>query len=151
MTTGAWILIAAVGLAVSFGLWRLATDGSFVGRAIGAGTVEAEGDLAAADVVRASGAVLGERATLVQFSSAFCAPCRTTRVVLADVAAQVSGVAHVEVDADEHLDATRLLGIMRTPTTIVLDARGVEVSRASGAPTRDQVLVAVDRAVTRAD
>ncbi|WP_246081534.1 TlpA family protein disulfide reductase [Nocardioides litoris] len=83
---------------------------------------------------------LGERATLLQFSSAFCAPCRTTRVVLADVATQHDGVAHVEVDAEKHLDLVRTLGITRTPTTIVLDPAGRELGRASGAPTREQVL-----------
>ena len=31
------------------------------------------------------GAELGERATLVQFSSAFCSPCRATRTLLRDV------------------------------------------------------------------
>src|SRR3954447_12446278 len=44
----------------------------------------------------AAGLEPGERATLVQFSSAFCAPCRTTRGLLADVAETVPGVRHVE-------------------------------------------------------
>ena len=34
----------------------------------------------------------GEKATLLQFSTAFCAPCRATRRVLAEVAAMVPGV-----------------------------------------------------------
>jgi hypothetical protein len=63
--------------------------------------------------------------------------------VLGEVTGLVEGVAHVEVDAEHHLDATRALGILRTPTTIVLDAAGVEVTRATGAPTRDQVLTAL--------
>jgi thiol-disulfide isomerase/thioredoxin len=86
---------------------------------------------------------LGERATLLQFSSAFCAPCRTTRVVLADVAALVPGVAHVEVDAEKHLDLVRRLHIQRTPTTLVLDPQGREVSRAAGAPRKQDVLAAL--------
>lgn len=83
---------------------------------------------------------LGERATLLQFSSAFCAPCRATRQVLAGVAEKVPGVAHVEVDADTHLAATRALGITGTPTTLVLDAEGHEVTRAAGVPSRQAVL-----------
>jgi thiol-disulfide isomerase/thioredoxin len=86
---------------------------------------------------------LGERATLVQFSSAFCAPCRTTRLVLADVAAKEHGVRHVEVDAEQHLDLVRALDVRRTPTTLVLDADGRELVRAAGAPTRQQVLAAL--------
>jgi len=104
-------------------------------------TAEPEHPLAALDQP------LGERATLLQFSSAFCAPCRTTRRVLADVAELVPGVAHVEVDAEHHLDLVRRLGILRTPTTLVLDAEGREVSRATGAPTKAAVLATLDRAL----
>lgn len=86
---------------------------------------------------------LGERATLVQFSSAFCAPCRVTRVVLDQVAAAVPGIRHVEIDAELHLDLVRRAGVLRTPTTLVLDAAGRERSRASGAPSRDQVIAAL--------
>jgi thiol-disulfide isomerase/thioredoxin len=93
------------------------------------------------------GAPLGDRATLVQFSSAFCSPCRVTRVLLADVAAAVSGVSTVEIDAEAHLQLVRDLDIMRTPTVLVLDADGVVSTRASGLPRREQVLAALDRAV----
>ena len=99
-----------------------------------------------AELVATVGARLGERATLLQFSSAFCAPCRATRRVLDEVTGLVDGVAHVEVDAEHHLEATRTFGILRTPTTIVLDASGAEVTRATGAPTRDQVLTALAQA-----
>jgi thiol-disulfide isomerase/thioredoxin len=92
-------------------------------------------------------APLGERATLVQFSSAFCAPCRATRQVLADVAGAVEGVVTIEIDAESHLDLVRRLGIMRTPTVLVLDARGAETTRASGLPRREQVVAALAAAV----
>jgi thiol-disulfide isomerase/thioredoxin len=88
---------------------------------------------------------LGERATLLQFSSAFCAPCRATRRTLADVAAVVPGVRHVEVDAEHHLELVRAVGVLRTPTTLVLDDRGAEVARAAGAPRKEQVLDALAR------
>ena len=149
MTSGAWIAVCAVVVALAFGLWRLGTDGRFRGthavRRADA-SPEAPADRPAADLVAALGHPLGERATLLQFSSAFCAPCRATRRVLADVAGLVHGVTHVEVDAEHHLEATRALGILRTPTTVVLDASGAEVTRATGAPTRDQVLHALAQA-----
>ena len=85
----------------------------------------------------------GRRATLLQFSSAFCAPCRATRRVLSDVAAQVDGVRHVEVDAESHLALVRELGILKTPTTLVLDAHGHEAFRASGQPQKAAVLQAL--------
>ena len=152
MTTGAWIAVAAVAFALAFGLWRAATDGRFRGTHVvrrSAGAVEENpaatvaATPAGAELVSAVGHELGERATLLQFSSAFCAPCRATRRVLGEVIGLVDGVAHVEVDAEHHLDATRAFGILRTPTTLVLDASGAEVTRATGAPTRDQVLAAL--------
>ena len=151
MTTGAWIVVAAAVLALAVGLWRAATDGRFRGSDVVRRREAPDADLEgtagtpAAEVVTATGHELGERATLLQFSSAFCAPCRATRRVLGEVTALVEGVAHVEVDAEHHLEATRTLGILRTPTTIVLDASGAEVTRATGAPTRDQVLTALAR------
>ncbi len=149
---GAWTLVVALFLASAFGGWRAVRDGRFRGTrelpGLGAGaSVEvARPDrpvsvLAAADVEHE----LGERGTLLQFSSAFCAPCRTTRRVLTEVAGLVPGVTHVEVDAEHHLDLVRRLGITRTPTTLILDSEGREVSRASGAPKRDEVLAALAR------
>ena len=91
--------------------------------------------------------VLGERATLVQFSSAFCQPCRATRRTLAEVTGMVDGVTHVEIDAEERLELVRELGILRTPTVLVLDADGRIVTRASGQPRRADVIAALGQAV----
>ncbi|MER6012205.1 thioredoxin family protein [Streptomyces bluensis] len=90
---------------------------------------------------------LGERATLVQFSSAFCAPCRATRRVLTEVAGMVPGVSHVEIDAERHLDLVRRFGILKTPTVLVLDADGRIVRRAAGQPRRADVIAALGEAV----
>ncbi|MFE2041862.1 TlpA family protein disulfide reductase [Streptomyces sp. NPDC059477] len=93
------------------------------------------------------GGALGERATLVQFSSAFCAPCRATRRILGEVAQLVPGVAHVEIDAEAHLDLVRELEILKTPTVLVLDADGRIVRRATGQPRRADVIAALGEAV----
>lgn len=90
---------------------------------------------------------LGERATLVQFSSAFCQPCRATRRVLREVSAMVEGVVHVEIDAEGRLELVRGLGIERTPTVLVLDAAGRTVRRGVGQPRRADVIAALGRAV----
>lgn len=135
--TGIALLALAALVAVGFGLHRRHVDGRFVPHADA--TPTAWDQVAAA----APSAEPGERATLVQFSSAFCAPCRTTRVVLADVASQEDGVRHVEVDAEKHLELVRALDVRRTPTTLVLDAAGHEVLRAAGAPQKSQVLAAL--------
>jgi thiol-disulfide isomerase/thioredoxin len=145
MSQGAWVLVAALVLATAFGLLRAARDGRFRGthpvKGAPATDTHEPSVLADSDIEHE----LGERATLLQFSSAFCAPCRVTRRVLAEVAQVVPGVVHVEVDAEQHLGLVRTLGILRTPTTLVLDARGQEVSRAAGAPKKDEVLATLAR------
>ncbi|MBG0563401.1 thioredoxin family protein [Actinoplanes sp. NEAU-A11] len=82
-------------------------------------------------------------ATLLQFSTAFCAPCRAMRRVSAEVAAMLPGVRHVEVDAESHLDEVRALNIWRTPTLLVLDAEGRVVRRATGVPTKPHLIAAL--------
>ncbi|GIH76031.1 thiol reductase thioredoxin [Planobispora longispora] len=93
------------------------------------------------------GAELGERATLVQFSTAFCQPCRATRRILAEVAELVPGVAHVEIDAESRLELVRSLNILRTPTVLVLGPSGRVVKRASGQPRKADVIAALGQAV----
>jgi thiol-disulfide isomerase/thioredoxin len=155
VSIGVWVLIVAVVAALAFGLFRALTDG-FRGthRVHGAGQTTAAATTEPTPVSLLEGtpwaADLGAQATLLQFSSAFCAPCRAARRVLGDVASSTDGVAHIEVDAEQHLDVVRRLGILRTPTTLVLDQRGLEVTRASGAPTRQQVVSALDALAGRA-
>ena len=92
--------------------------------------------ISAADI----GSELGSRVTLVQFSSAFCTPCRATRALLTDITADLSDVKHIDIDAEKNLDLVRRLDIRSTPTTLVLDKSGNEVGRAVGAPKRAEVL-----------
>jgi thiol-disulfide isomerase/thioredoxin len=133
------VLVLVLVGASAFGFWRLRTDGRVTST-----EEEAATPALTADEI---GQPLGERATLVQFSSAFCAPCRATRQVLGGIAEAVPGVTHVEVDAESHLDLVRRLDIRRTPTTLVLDASGREVRRATGVPRNDDVLVVLGEAV----
>jgi thiol-disulfide isomerase/thioredoxin len=146
MSQGTWVLVVALVLASAFGLWRAARDGRFRGtRSLSTPVPSPVPETA--DPLDGLPHELGQRAALLQFSSAFCAPCRATRRVLGEVADVVPGVTHVEVDAEQHLDLVRRLGILRTPTTLVLDAHGRELSRASGAPSKDAVLATLGRAL----
>jgi hypothetical protein len=52
-------------------------------------------------------------------------------------------VRHVEVDAEANLDAVRALDVLRTPTLLVIDAHGQVVRRASGQPSKAQLIAAV--------
>jgi thiol-disulfide isomerase/thioredoxin len=91
----------------------------------------------------ALGQPLGTHATLLQFSSAFCAPCRATRRILGEVAGLTDGVAHIEIDAESRLDLVRLLAVRRTPTVFVLGPDGRIAKRASGQPRKADVIAAL--------
>jgi thiol-disulfide isomerase/thioredoxin len=148
MSTGGWVVVVALVAALGFGLYRAAVDGRFRGtHRLRDVEPDPVADAGGTSVLAGTGWAtdLGERATLLQFSSAFCAPCRATRRVLGEVAGLVPGVTHVEVDAEQHLEVVRALRVLRTPTTLILDAGGREVSRAAGLPQRDQVLAALAR------
>jgi thiol-disulfide isomerase/thioredoxin len=134
--TGLVVLVVVLLAATAFGLWRVRTTG----RLTGPSPRNALQSLTSQDL----GQDLGERVTLVQFSSAFCAPCRATRHVLARVAATTDGVRHVEIDAESHLELVRRFGITRTPTTLVLDRRGQVVQRSTGVPRLAQVGAAIE-------
>lgn len=109
----------------------------------GPSSAGSEGRLGLAEL----GAEPGERASLVQFSSAFCQPCRATRRILDEVAAMIEGVRHIEIDAEKNLDLVRALGIEKTPTVLVLDAAGRIVRRAAGMPRKADVIAALGAAV----
>ncbi|HUX71009.1 MAG TPA: thioredoxin family protein [Cellulomonadaceae bacterium] len=87
-------------------------------------------------------APLGARRTFVQFSSAFCRPCRATRQVLERVAATTDGVVHVELDVADARGLAEAFEVAQTPTVLVLDETGVVLHRLVGVPT-----VAAARAV----
>jgi thiol-disulfide isomerase/thioredoxin len=141
MGQGLVVLGVVLVLATAYGLWHRASSGRL--RSVPAG--DAPGGATVFDV--AGLGPLGERATLVQFSSAFCQPCRATRRILDEVAATVDGVRHVEIDAESHLDLVRRLDVRRTPTVFVLDARGAVVRRAVGQPRTPDVVAALGEAV----
>lgn len=89
------------------------------------------------------GEELGSRATLVQFSARGCATCPQVRRALADVAERADGVRHVEIAADERLDVAARMGVVRTPTVLLLDAAGTVRARASGPMTPEQAFTAL--------
>jgi thiol-disulfide isomerase/thioredoxin len=123
--------------ATAFGFGWRARNGRVRTRAPAAAL--AAGSLTAGDL----GTPLGSRATLLQFSSAFCAPCRATKRILADVAGMVDGVRHVEIDAESRLDLVRKLDVRRTPTTFVLGPQGQVTHCASGQPRKADVIAAL--------
>jgi hypothetical protein len=82
--------------------------------------------------------------TVVQFSTAFCAPCRATRARLEQLQVTRPGLAYLHVDAESHLDEVRALDVRRTPTLFYLDRRGELLGRSSGAPRPEELTALVD-------
>jgi thiol-disulfide isomerase/thioredoxin len=130
--SGLITLIAVLFAASAYGIWHRASRGR----------VKGVPEISRSPLVEILDG-LGERVTLVQFSSAFCSPCRATKALLTDIAAKSAGVKHVEIDAESQLSLVRKLHIRSTPTTLILDSAGREVGRAVGAPKREQVLTAL--------
>lgn len=128
--TGVWFVVGAAVVALGVGLYRRATDGR-ARRVRGEAYAGPWADQ------------LGSRATLVQFSSPICAPCRSAHRVLSALADELDGIAHVEVDVSERLDLADQFNVQRTPTVLVLDAAGLVRQRLVGAPTKAQALEAL--------
>ena len=128
-------LLVVLVLAIAFGIWYTRSRGEFRRKK----TVN--GPKLDASVI---GVELGSRVTMVQFSSAFCSPCRATKALLEDMVKTMPDVRYAHIDAESHLELVRQLDIRSTPTTLFLNAAGVEVGRAMGTPKRSQVLAAVN-------
>ena len=82
--------------------------------------------------------------TVVQFSTAFCGPCRTTKARLEHLRTSRPRLAYVHVDAESHLDEVRELDVRRTPTLFYLDREGQLIGRSSGAPRAEELTALVD-------
>ena len=129
------IIVAVLLLATAYGLWDRSRTGRINERVDSRHLVNSD----------EIGSELGESATVLQFSSAFCTPCRTTRSTLSSVIAHYPKIKHVEVDAESNLALIRRLDIRQTPTTLFLNSDGREIARAVGAPKRLQVINALER------
>jgi thiol-disulfide isomerase/thioredoxin len=82
--------------------------------------------------------------TVVQFSTAFCGPCRATRARLQQLQTTRPGLSYLHVDAESHLEEVRALDVRRTPTLFYLDRSGALIGRSSGAPRPDELTALVD-------
>ncbi len=146
-----WVVVGVLALATAFGLWfrrvngRVRDSGAIVPMA-GPDDPPAAIESSSPQTLALAEALtgrLGERATIVQFSSAFCQPCRATRRIVEEVCVIIPGVSHVEIDAEENLELVRTLDIRRTPTVLFLDRTGAVRKQASGQPRKADVIAAL--------
>ncbi|CCH35417.1 thioredoxin family protein [Actinosynnema sp. NPDC047251] len=132
--TGVWALLGVVAVVAAVGVLLRVRDGRV-----------RTGKEQRVDLPREVRELLdpGTPVTLVQISTTFCAPCRHTRVLLADLAERTEGLRHVDLDVTNLPEVAAGLGVLRTPTTLALDARGTELLRVGGVPKRDALLAAL--------
>ena len=128
-------LVIVLALAIAFGVWYTRSRGEFRKKK----TVN--GPKLDASII---GVELGSRVTMVQFSSAFCSPCRATKALLENMVQEMPDVRYAHIDAESHLELVRQLDVRSTPTTLFLNGDGIEVGRAMGTPKRSQVMAAVN-------
>jgi thiol-disulfide isomerase/thioredoxin len=129
------ILAALVAAASAAGIvWRARTGRARMAR---------RADVVAAGEIGAG--AFGRRATLLQFSTEFCAPCRSTAGVLGDAADRYDGVRHLDVDLTDRPDLANRFAVLQTPTTLVLDATGTIRARIGGAARPADVHSTLDR------
>lgn len=143
------IVLALLAAATVLGLaWRTRTGrvhetGSTAGRVV---TIQPT-DVAAPEGGQPP--LFGAGATLLQFSTEFCAPCRTTHTLLAGIADERDDVVHLDIDLTNRPELARRYSVMQTPTTLLLDAGGVVRARIGGAPRGTELRAALETVLRR--
>ena len=93
---------------------------------------------------------LGERATLLQFSTEMCGRCPGVHRTLAAIADDREGVLHLDVDLTHRPDIAKHFHVLQTPTTLILDGDGVVQTRFGGTPSRSAVELELTRVTAEA-
>jgi thioredoxin 1 len=71
----------------------------------------------------------------LQFSAAWCGPCKMLTPIMEQVKAQ--GIPVEKIDVDANPDMSTKFGIRSVPTVILVDNNGNEVKRSTGVQTAD--------------
>jgi thioredoxin-like negative regulator of GroEL len=82
---------------------------------------------------------LGQKATLVQFTTEYCGLCPGVRRTLSQLAYRTGGLEFCEVDITNRLDVAARFSISQTPTVFVLNSDGRLVFRVGGVPKIKQL------------
>lgn len=144
---GVWIVVAVLVVVGFFGTWWNRNNGRFKAAS------KVDQDVARVFTEADLGQPLGDALTVVQFSSTFCQPCVATKRVIAHSLGlvKIEGIASIEINAEENLQLARDASVMRTPTVVLLDPAGKEVSRASGELRPQQFLGALGEVLENHD
>jgi len=94
---------------------------------------------------------LGKNVTLLQFSTAFCSPCKATAQIISHLVEGMDDVVYIQVASEENLKLVEKFDIKSTPTVIFFNRNGIEVGRAVGIPTKEQVIISINAVRTPSD
>jgi thiol-disulfide isomerase/thioredoxin len=140
MSSGGYVLLAALVLSVAFGIYRKLSDGKL--------REEIVPPLQGLTEHLHLDHDHPPQVTFLQFSSEFCQPCRVTNKVLEEVTNSFPAICHIELDVVEHMDLVKTYGITRTPTTLIIDKEGTVHFRATGVPKKPELVSAVTELVS---
>ena len=85
--------------------------------------------------------------TLLDFTAAWCGPCKTLTPILAQLAADYAGrLEVVAIDVDEQQDVAQQYGVRSMPTMVLL-RDGREVGRLVGTRPKAFIAGVIDRAL----
>ena len=139
------------GLALALGTLAVATVFGLLwqrrqGRIQGQGQVQAPGTVPVGTALPGlvlSRVVTAGAVTLLQLSTPMCARCPQARALLSELAAEIPGVGHAEINLAEHPKLAAELGVRSTPTMLAISRTGHELFRVAGVPRRAELLSAL--------
>ncbi|MGK9148590.1 thioredoxin family protein [Plantibacter flavus] len=134
------VVLGLVALATALG-WYLRSASGRPRRPSGAKVVTAR-DLSTQEP-------LGETATLVQFSTRWCARCPATNRLLHELATPEHGVRVIDVDLTHRPDVADRFSVTQTPTVLLLAADGSIHTRIGGPPRREALITELDSVLGR--
>ena len=156
-----WLPIAILALTSLFGLYWRSQQGKLKTPAVEGNRISNEeiskiirhksSFMVNSDLLDQHQMQLGKNVTLLQFSSAFCSPCKATAVVISQIVQGMDDVVYIQVASEENLKLVEKFDIKTTPTVIFFNRDGIEVGRAVGIPTKEQVLISINAVRTPSD
>ena len=156
-----WLPIAILALTSVFGLYWRSQQGKLKTPAVEGNRISNEeiskiirhksSFMVNSDLLDEHQMQLGKNVTLLQFSSAFCSPCKATAVVISQIVQGMDDVVYIQVASEENLKLVEKFDIKSTPTVIFFNRDGIEVGRAVGIPTKEQVIISINAVRTPAD
>jgi thiol-disulfide isomerase/thioredoxin len=159
-----WLPIGILALATIFGLYWRSQQGKLKAPSRTSKSISAISNEELSKIIRSKSSFmvnadladkrqmqLGKNVTLLQFSSAFCSPCKATAQIISHLVEGMDDVVYIQVASEENLKLVEKFDIKSTPTVIFFNRSGIEVGRAVGIPTKEQVIISINAVRTPSD